>query len=189
MCWATSLVILISSPSRSTVIVTAVLISGMSPGGNSTSTTGPAIETTFPSLWPSSSLCCCSVSVTLIGRRSYSLLVRGRDVLHGLHLAEGVGGLMARLAQGFGAAHDLHDLGGDARLTQLVGVDGQVLDELLGVVGGRLHGPLACRLLGRGSFEHGCKDAGLDVAREQVLEDLGGLRLELVDGTRALVVG
>src|SRR5438270_126091 len=75
------------------------------------------------------------------------------------------------LAQRLGAAHDLHDLGGDARLGQLVGVDGQVLDELLGVVGGGLHGPLAGGLLRRRRLEQGGEDARLDVTREESGED------------------
>ncbi len=50
MCWATSAMISILSPSSSTVIDRAPLISGSAPGGNSTSTTGPAMPMMRPSL-------------------------------------------------------------------------------------------------------------------------------------------
>ena len=44
-------------------------------------------------------------------------------------------------------------------------------DELLGVVGGRLHGPLAGGVLRRRGVEQGGVDAGLDVAGQERLED------------------
>ena len=50
ICCATSAVIVIVSPSSSMSISSAWLISGSASGGNSTSTTGPAIATTRPSL-------------------------------------------------------------------------------------------------------------------------------------------
>ena len=50
MCCATSAVISMVSPSTSTVNVRAKLISGSASGGNSTSTTGPAMATMRPSL-------------------------------------------------------------------------------------------------------------------------------------------
>ena len=49
ICCATSAVITIFSPSSSATISTAMSISGRPSGGNSTSTTGPAIATTRPS--------------------------------------------------------------------------------------------------------------------------------------------
>src|SRR5487761_2593170 len=48
ICWATSATTVIFTPSRSMSISTAWLISGSECGGNSTSTTGPAIATTRP---------------------------------------------------------------------------------------------------------------------------------------------
>src|ERR1700677_1423322 len=48
ICWATSATTVIVRPSRSMSISTAWLISGRAWGGNSTSTTGPAIATTRP---------------------------------------------------------------------------------------------------------------------------------------------
>ena len=55
-------------------------------------------------------------------------------------------------------------------------------DELLGVVGGRLHGPLAGGVLGRRGVEQGGVEAGLDVAGQERVEDGAGRRLELVVG-------
>src|SRR6478752_859854 len=84
--------------------------------------------------------------------------------------------------QRFGATDDLHDLGGDGVLASPVHHPRVALDELLGVVGGGLHGPLAGGLLGGGGVEEGGVDAGLDVAGQQRLEDLARRRLELVVG-------
>jgi hypothetical protein len=86
------------------------------------------------------------------------------------------------LGQRLGAAHDLHDLGGDGFLAGPVHLPAQRLDELLGVVGGRLHGPLTGGVLRGGGVEHGGEEPGLDVARQQPFEDAVGRRLELVVG-------
>ena len=48
ICWATSAVMMISSPSTTSFTWTAVLISGRACGGNSTSMTGPAMATIRP---------------------------------------------------------------------------------------------------------------------------------------------
>ena len=74
-------------------------------------------------------------------------------------------------AERLGAADDLHDLGGDRVLAGTVHGDAEVLDQLVGVVGGRLHRPLAEGVLGGRGVEQGGVDAGLDVARQQRLED------------------
>src|SRR4051812_15067701 len=50
-------------------------------------------------------------------------------------------------AQRLGAADDLHDLGGDLLLAGPVHHPGEALDEVVGVVGRGLHGPLARRVL------------------------------------------
>src|SRR5438309_6665068 len=119
MCWATSATTTLLSPPPppSMVNSNAKLISGRASGGNSTSTTGPAMATIRPSFscdsWG-------GVSVTAIP----------------LFLA------LASLGQRLGAAHDLHDLGGDGLLPGPVGDALQGPDQLVGVVGGRLHGPL-----------------------------------------------
>src|SRR5262245_5144699 len=120
ICCATSAVMVIVSPSSSTSISSAALISGSASGGNSTSTTGPAMATTRPSLswvegWGS--------AVTVMGTPA------------------SVG------AEGFGTAHDFHDLGGDRVLAGAVHRARETDDQVLGVVGGRLHRPLAGRVL------------------------------------------
>ena len=83
-------------------------------------------------------------------------------------------------AEGLGAADDLHDLGGDGVLAGAVHDPAERLDQLFGVVGGRLHRPLAEGVLGRRGVEQGGVDAGLDVARQQRLEDRRRVGLELV---------
>src|SRR4051794_30753445 len=131
ICWATSPVMTTAWPSTSEVIWTAWLISGSAPRGNSTSTTGPAMATTWPSLrWP---VCVLAVSVTVIGVYSGGRANGAGGSMHEGHavevvevLAEGVGRRevvrqqrvrrVAVLAQGLGTAHDLHDLGGDGVL-------------------------------------------------------------------------
>src|SRR6266542_2704844 len=154
MCWATSHTIVVVSPSSVRWTSRAKLISGSSPGGKSTSTTGPMTLTTRPFACPlpfSS-----AISLTL-------LFTRG-------------------LSQCFSASDDLHDLGRDLRLAGLVGHPGQNLDELLRVVGGRAHGPPAGRVLGGGRFQQGAVHAGLDVPRQQRFEEGFRLRLEDVLG-------
>ena len=83
-------------------------------------------------------------------------------------------------AQSFGAAHDLHDLGRDRVLTGAVHAAAEGGDEVVGVVGRGLHGALAGRVLRRGTVQQGRVDAGVDVARQQEIEDSLGRRLELV---------
>src|SRR5438552_11943178 len=167
----------------------------MESGGNSMSTTGPAMETTLPSFRSPSRWSVRSSAVTLIGRSLRELPPERGTLSHWSCApplrsgARSYGSCLLGLAQGLGPAHDLHDLGGDARLAQLVGLDGQVLDQLFRVVGGRLHGPLAGGLLGGGGVEHGGKHAGLDVARDEPLEDGPRLRLVLVIGLRPRLAG
>src|SRR5262252_1498616 len=45
-----------------------------------------------------------------------------------------------RLTEGFGSAHDVQELLRDALLARLVELDGQHIDHLARVLGGRLHG-------------------------------------------------
>src|SRR5919201_6310107 len=75
MCWATSHAIVREAPSRCTSTVSAVLISGSSSGGNSTSTTGPITRTTRPSG--------CSSAISLLQARAGEGL-RPADDLHDL---------------------------------------------------------------------------------------------------------
>jgi hypothetical protein len=67
---------------------------------------------------------------------------------------------------------------GDVRLANLVVGKGQVLDQLVGVLGRVLHCHHPARLLGRLAFEDRLEDAGRHVARQESSEDRGGVRLE-----------
>ena len=138
------------------------------------STTGPAIATTRPSF----SFVSLSVMVMTAGSYEGGSGVRAR-------CGRGVRDLVG--LQGLGAADDLHDLGGDRVLAGAVHDAREADDEVFGVVGRGLHGALASRLLGRGRVEQRRVDAGLDVARQEAVEDRVGRRLELVRGLRALV--
>ncbi len=91
----------------------------------------------------------------------------GRDEV----LEEQVLGAALVVAEGLGAADDLHDLGGDRVLAGPVHDAGELGLELLGVVGRRLHGPLAGGVLGRRGVEERREDAGLDVAGQDLVED------------------
>ena len=89
---------------------------------------------------------------------------------------------MPALAQRLGATDDLHDLGGDGVLAGPVHDPAQVLDQLVGVVGGRLHGPLAGGVLGRGRSSMAARTSASSQLGKQPVQDLGRLRLELVVG-------
>src|SRR5215470_15260873 len=85
-----------------------------------------------------------------------------------------------------GAADDLADLLGDLGLAGLVHLAGEASDQLVGVVGRRLHGaPAGGRLRGRG-FQQRREQSRVDVPGQQRL----GVRLELVHrpGRRLLLV-
>src|SRR5690349_3759587 len=98
-------------------------MSGMASTGYSTSTTGPITRAMRPVVPPAVSLVSSTVAVM-------SLLSLDSSFCLGVR-------------QGVHAADDLADLLGDAGLTGLVGHPGVLLDELVGVVGRRLHGLLA----------------------------------------------
>src|SRR5687768_10870216 len=150
ICWATSARTRVSWPSTLTVISRAVLMAGTASGGNSTSTTGPAMATTRPSLRLSWWLVE-GVSVTVMAS-----LLRGplRSPARVLELVvQDVGGhqdvvgqevapARLRRPQRLGPTHDLHDLGGDGVLPGPVHGPRVLRDQLFGVVGRRLHGPL-----------------------------------------------
>ena len=87
-------------------------------------------------------------------------------------------------AQGLGAADDLHDLGGDRVLAGPVHDAAELGDELLGVVGGGLHGSLLGGEEGGRALEQGGVQAGLGVAGQEPVEDLARAGLELVVGAR-----
>src|SRR5437764_13643464 len=105
----------IASPSSSISISMAWLISGRASGGNSTSTTGPAMATTRPYF---SSVPARSSAVMVIG--STPLLSLGS--LGGRPDAEVLAerllrALLSTVAEGLGATDDLGDLGGDGLLS------------------------------------------------------------------------
>src|SRR5689334_14035673 len=79
---------------------------------------------------------------------------------------------------GLCAGRDLDHLAGDVGLADLVVGEGQVLDELLGVLGRVLHRDHPARLLARLALEDRLEQAGGDIAREELLEDGGRARLE-----------
>src|ERR1700675_1173354 len=81
-----------------------------------------------------------------------------------------------------GAADNFDDLLGDRRLAHFVHVQGKGFDHFAGVLGGGFHGGHARGVVGSGRFQHGAEYLGLDIAREQVAEDLLlGLLVEVVD--------
>src|ERR1700694_1620000 len=113
------------SPSTSASNSSAKLISGRLSGGNSTSTTGPMMATMRPSFSPV--LPAWAVTLTRTPWIVYSCVGP-------------LGLLRLALGQPFGAADDLHDLGGDGVLPGPVGDPLEVGDQVVGVVGCRLHG-------------------------------------------------
>src|SRR6187431_1383281 len=163
MCCATSRFRWRLTPSTSTSVVSRLYCSGMPSTGNSTSTTGPMMREmrpTPPTAW--------------VSLRSLT-----DAVMVSLSLA---------LGQRAGAADDFADLLGDLRLARLVGQSGVLLDELLGVVRGRLHRPLAGGELGRGGLEHAVEEPGVDVLRQQRVEHLLGAGLEGVQRQEVIVI-
>src|SRR6478672_10538133 len=143
ICCATSAVMVMVLPSSSASISRARLISGRASGGNSTSTTGPAIATTRPSFRVVSGVSAVIVMMGSCGAgRSGVGRVRGEQIR--VAAFDGVGevvGVVLSLAEGLGAGHDLHDLGGDCVLAGAVHHPAQAGDQVGGVVGGGLHRP------------------------------------------------
>src|SRR5688572_29872963 len=144
ICWATSARTSLGWPSMVMSKLSIVLICGTASGGNSTSITGPAMATTRPSLrvdWLSVTVIRVS-PVSVAGGEVFGVPLAG-DVEHveGL-VGEEVGAAGLALAEGLGPADDLHDLGGDGVLAGPVHHAAELGDQLFGVVGGGLHGPL-----------------------------------------------
>ena len=67
-----------------------------------------------------------------------------------------------RLAERFGSANNLHDLGGDGVLTGAVHDAGQGADQFVRVLGGGRHGPLLSGEERGRPFEQGGEDLGLE---------------------------
>src|ERR1700733_7952019 len=101
----------------------------MCSAGNSTSTTGPVTRATRPVPAAASPLSGVFSSVAVM----CSSLTRS-----------------ARAGQRIGAADDLADFLGDLGLPCVVRLTGQRLDQIVRVVGGRLHGAAPRGPLGRG---------------------------------------
>src|SRR2546430_6686775 len=178
ICWATSATMRMASPSSSISISMAWLISGRASGGNSTSTTGPAMATTRPSF---SSVPARSSAVMVIG----STPLLSRHSLGGHAHAEVFAErllrtLLSGVAEGLGATDDLGDLGGDGVLSGAVHHAREAHSELVGVVARGLHRPLTGRMLGRRRVEQGGEDARLHVPRQESFQDLARARPELV---------
>ncbi len=80
--------------------------------------------------------------------------------------------LLGTLAERFCAPHDLHDLGRDRVLAGPVHHPRECLRELVGVLGRRGHRSLARGVLARCGLEHRLEDRRLDVACDQLVEDV-----------------
>src|SRR5918994_5718651 len=135
-------------------------MSGIWSTGNSTSTTGPITRDTRPT--PPAGAVSGLVSATAVLMWSLSVLFGGG------------GGLGQRA----GPTDDLGNLLGDLGLPGLVGLPGQPLDQLLCVVGGRLHRLLSAgQLRGRRLQQAELNPAG-HVERQQLVEHSLGVGLE-----------
>src|SRR5215468_1155361 len=82
-----------------------------------------------------------------------------------------------RLTEGFGSAHDVQELLRDALLTRLVELDGQHIDHLARVLGGRLHGRHAGTVLPRRRLHERAIHLDGHMAREERGQDDLGARL------------
>src|SRR3954462_12511498 len=80
--------------------------------------------------------------------------------------------------EGVRPTDDFEDLLGDFSLPGPVHCQGQVVDQLPGVLRGVTHRRHPGAVLGGGRLEQGAVDLGLDIHREQPLQDLLRLRLE-----------
>src|SRR3954447_10772042 len=79
---------------------------------------------------------------------------------------------------GLGAGRDLDHLAGDVGLTDLVVFEGQVVDQLLGVLGRVLHRDHLAREEARRGLQGGLVEPRRDIAREEPLQDRRRVRLE-----------
>src|SRR4051812_10508514 len=117
---------------------------GGTPWSNSTSTTGPITCTTRPT-FPTAAFCVAMLVLTLSRPPPHPPRVGGR-VLRFQRTAPRF--LPFPSARGPGARDHLDDLLGDGGLADLVHVQRQALDHVVGVVGGRVHGRHARAVLG-----------------------------------------
>src|SRR2546422_2345490 len=161
----------------STVTSRASNSSGWSPGPNSTSTTAPMTWLIRPSrgAFLFGPPCACPASAfSVFGAFALVFAIRAPP---------------SSRARGLGAAHDLHQLGGDSSLADLVRVERQRVDQIAGGVGCVLHRDHLGRVLACLVLEHCLKNLRLDVAWQQPVEH--GFRLGFVDvvGSRTLLAG
>src|SRR5262252_956332 len=91
------------------------------------------------------------------------------------------------LGQRVGAPDDLADFLGDLRLAGLVGLAGELLEQIVGVVGGRLHGAPPRRDFGGGALQQRVVDPVLHIPREKRIQNDLRRRLEFVRRNRAFV--
>src|SRR5215467_8936450 len=122
-------------------------MSGMFSALNSTSTTGPMTRATRPG--------CASVAASPPAAALSAVVV----MMNSLFPCGGLG-------QRVGAADDLADFLGDLGLSCLVGLKRELLGQLVGVVGGRLHGPPPGRDLRGGGLQQRVVDPALHVPRQ-----------------------
>src|SRR5215470_18191693 len=88
------------------------------------------------------------------------------------------------LGQRVGVPDDLADFLGDLRLACLVGLAGELLQQFVGVVGGRLHGAPPRRDLGGRALQQRVIDPVLHVPGEQSIQHGLRGRLELIQRDR-----
>jgi len=82
-------------------------------------------------------------------------------------------------SHGGGCAGNLEDFIGDGRLARFVVFEGQILDELLGIIGGALHGDHAGAMLGGAGLEDFRVEFEMDVMGEELAEQDIGLGSKL----------
>src|SRR4051812_38479986 len=179
-CWATSRVSVLPRSARVTSTFRALNRSGIASRGNSTSTTGPVTRTTRPLAAPVGEV---------DGRSSVTVMCAALLPCGCLAYVWGRSVVGAGRHERVGAADDLADLLGDLGLAGLVGLPREVLRELFGVVGGRLHRPAPGRGLRGRRLQHRGVDPRGDVLRQQRVEQRFGRRLELVRGRHTGIAG
>src|SRR5665213_4309094 len=79
--------------------------------------------------------------------------------------------LVSASLAGLGARRDLDHFAGDVRLANLVVAEGQVLDQLFGVLGRVLHRDHPARLLAGLCLEDSLEQTGGHVAGQELLQD------------------
>src|SRR2546429_356576 len=159
----------------STVTSRASNSSGWSPGPNSTSTTAPMTWLIRPSR-----------GAFLFGAPC-ACLVSALSVFVPFALVFAIRAPPSSRARGLGAAHDPHQLGGDAGLADLVRVERQRVDQVAGGVGCVLHRDHLGRVLACLVLEHSLKHLRLDVPWQQPVKHCLWLGLVDVVGSRTLL--